>query len=395
MLDIDRYPKALEIPFELGNPDASLIDKRAVLVFESGRIEGNAIEGNAKLVFNLHPVPRWEFAFTPAGSRNGSHVLREIVQMHGIYVAQLKFDSRPESFDVSIESQGESIKGTIDKQQGLDQILIRTMTLGVLNGPKSLGSFISRKRNCYAGRLVAEYTNHSVMLDLQSFEGEPSSNVYANTHVARLDFKCPTQKFEWDKAHTALFWTLSLMRGGWVGLVSSWSEYNGELMGFLTPSVTKTSRLRKGRTWYHEQINEGFETLYPLVYQAIFENEHREALLTALHWTVEANGCAGGVEGSIILQQCAMECLAWQQLVECRKSYSRNSFDKKLAVEKLKLLCSEFNIDTKIPSSSTELIAFANEEKCTSVLEILVRVRNSLVHAEPKKVKQLFAQQLS
>lgn len=371
MPNSENVLQEVEFPFDMEDPEASLVAGDATLTFATG-----IMEGTGRVFLNMLPVPCWQFTFTPDGSRSGSNVLRDIVQLQEVHDARLEFAGDKLAFDVSLQSKSKVFGGRIEGTKGEDQVLCQSISLGILNGPST-----------FPRRLMAKYSGHTVTIKLRN---ENISAFYAPTHVAKIDFDAPVQKSDWEKAHTAIFWTLSLMRGGWVGLVGSWLDGPDDPKRFPIPTVTKVTRPRKGRTWYHEQIDDAFELLYPLVYRAINESAQREALLTAMHWTVEANECAGGDIGSIVLQQCALECLAWQQLVVCRNYYSRNAFGSLSTSEKLERLCDEFKIVTQVPEEFPELMDYASEAKVSGLLCVLVRVRNSLVHAEPTKVRKLF-----
>lgn len=114
--------------------------------------------------------------------------------------------------------------------------------------------------------------------------------------------------------------------------------------------------------------------------------------MLALHWYVEANMCAGGVEGAVVLAQTSFELLAWTLLVEERRVLSEESFQpgKLPAMDKLRLLISACGIPLDIPSSLTQLVAFGKANGCSDGPQTLTQVRNTLVHSNPKKRRKLF-----
>ena len=122
-----------------------------------------------------------------------------------------------------------------------------------------------------------------------------------------------------------------------------------------------------------------------------FTNEDRaQALETALHWLVESEQCAGGVEGAIILQQAALECLAWREIVLERRICSESGFKSLPASDKIKWLLSLHNIQAAIPDKSAPIKSYAKAFNHEDLIDVLVDVRNALVHAEPKKAARLF-----
>ncbi|QDU53724.1 hypothetical protein [Gimesia panareensis] len=102
---------------------------------------------------------------------------------------------------------------------------------------------------------------------------------------------------------------------------------------------------------------------------------------------------AGFIEGSIILQQAALESLAWFELVDRAQVYSKNKFKNIHAAEKIRQLLNMYSISSEIPAKCTEIHSYAtdNNLKKHDLPEVLVHIRNSLVHGTPSKVLKLFS----
>jgi hypothetical protein len=231
----------------------------------------------------------------------------------------------------------------------------------------------------------------TVTIDRLSSEKQASRSVYGFTHVAEIRFPSRQHVDQFDAVATLLFRTLSLMRGRWVGLVGPWL-YVDEVLHTISPQVTKTTRNGSGYNWCHDTISGIFEELFPRLQAAYQESERSEALQTGLHWLIESQLCAGGVEGSLILQQAALECLAWFDVVQNRKLCSADGFEKLPASDKIRWLTSLYSIPTVIPAHSTELVSYSKDYPQVNDLPgILVDVRNAFVHSSPKKVQRLFA----
>jgi hypothetical protein len=86
------------------------------------------------------------------------------------------------------------------------------------------------------------------------------------------------------------------------------------------------------------------------------------------------------VDSGLILGQTALELLTWNYLVIDKKTLSRNQFKKNSAADNLRILLTSCGIPTEIPTTSTELTAFANPNEDGPAL--IARVRNNLVHPE-------------
>ncbi len=145
-------------------------------------------------------------------------------------------------------------------------------------------------------------------------------------------------------------------------------------------------------SWYNDDAVEGIEQGFPGFYKRWTEEAWKETLLLALHWYVESNMCAGGVEGSVVLAQSAFELLAWTLLVEERRVLSEESFQpgKLPAMDKMRLLFSACGIPLAIPGSLGQLADFAKANGCSDGAQTLTQVRNTLVHSNPKKRRKLF-----
>src|SRR6266446_6313316 len=78
----------------------------------------------------------------------------------------------------------------------------------------------------------------------------------------------------------------------------------------------------------------GFPNMRPIASQALFpgfmrlwkDPDWNQTLRVAIHWYVESNAQAGAIEGSLVLQQLAIELLAWRVFVEDRGTYTDRDF---------------------------------------------------------------------
>ena len=92
----------------------------------------------------------------------------------------------------------------------------------------------------------------------------------------------------------------------------------------------------------------------------------------------------------MILQQAALESLAWFVIVHDRKLCSPDGFEKLNASDKIRWLTSLYSIPTELPAHRGELQSYANQlTPLNDLPAILADVRNALVHGSPKKVERL------
>jgi hypothetical protein len=107
-----------------------------------------------------------------------------------------------------------------------------------------------------------------------------------------------------------------------------------------------------------------------------------------VHWYIEANTNAGGIEGGIVLVQTALELLSWVYLVEdeTNKIMSANKFNKISAEERIVSLLHELSIPTELPNELLSLASAATSLQADDGVGALVSLRNAIVH--PKKSKR-------
>lgn len=96
------------------------------------------------------------------------------------------------------------------------------------------------------------------------------------------------------------------------------------------------------------------------------------------------------MEGAIILQQNALECLAWLEIVVLRQFCSESGFKSLPASDKIRWLLSLHKIQADIPNNSDSITSYAKAFNLRDLIDVMFDVRNALVHAEPKKAARLF-----
>jgi hypothetical protein len=110
----------------------------------------------------------------------------------------------------------------------------------------------------------------------------------------------------------------------------------------------------------------------------------RELVQKSIHWYVETKKQAGGVNGVTVLQQAALERLAWVLLVEDKRSLSQNGFQKLAAADQVRLLLSSLGIDLKLPTDLINLTQLANQQNWVDGPQAITEIRNATVHPNPK-----------
>jgi len=246
--------------------------------------------------------------------------------------------------------------------------------------------------------LTAVENIHSLMKVLEREGG------YCISHIARLE-RLDDSCFSAVQAKNLLdsvFYGFSFMRGIRIApiLISGCNEMDEILyqeLGFswATPWEQEchfTCMAIPSQMDLNSFITSFSKTLQDSIWQ--------NPLKSIIQWYIEAVRAAGGLEGSIVLLQTALETLAWVLIVDVQKT-PVEIFDgekKKLktsAAEKINRLLKAINVSNKIPNSLAQLKSYSNgfekERDRDDGPVALCRVRNSIAHASPDNRRKLYA----
>lgn len=188
----------------------------------------------------------------------------------------------------------------------------------------------------------------------------------------------------------ALYYYFSFARGAWCGPllpvafeagVKKWSRWE-------PPRVREW---RERRSWFPEldygvvqPLSDAFSGFIRLWDDSLW----REPIMNAVHWYIEANTNAGGVEGGIVLVQTALELLSWVYLVEdnASKVMSGNKFNEVGAEKRITSLLESLSIPIQLPKQFLDLASAVTTLEAKDGVGALVSLRNAIVH--PKKGKR-------
>jgi hypothetical protein len=97
---------------------------------------------------------------------------------------------------------------------------------------------------------------------------------------------------------------------------------------------------------------------------------------------VASNKKAGGLDGSIVLIQVALEFLSWTRLVNIDKIISTKGFLDLSASDKIRLLLNSMGVTLKIPGELKALSTHTASQKQTILFGpwALTQIRNAIVH---------------
>ncbi|XZE36041.1 hypothetical protein SH501x_001592 [Pirellulaceae bacterium SH501] len=381
-----NIPEANKSPIDISNLSEPVEIWHGETVFRNEKL---SLKGIGEICLDFLPFPQFRFGFKPDKqpelkdlffSCNEPNWIMECGQTIGPVKCGLL--SRDTFFSGCVEDQV-----VVDCES---PVYARAKFV-VINGPIVEGESVLINEKQIRGRVTAKIGQSNLTLDRIGLEKPSRRSVYEVTHVVHCEFTEAQSIEKIDRMKDELFWTLSLMKCRWVGIVGPWLESTDSNAITIRMSVSKTTKNRGGISWCHGSIGDSFSELAPTMSAAFADSSRAEALQTALHWLIEAEQCAGGIEGAMILQQAALECLAWLGIVVDRKICSEAGFKNLPAADKIRWLLSLYQIDASIPISDMNIAAYAKEFNLKDLIDVLVDVRNALVHAEPKKVAKLFS----
>lgn len=346
------------------------------------------VEGKLCVFLNLQPSPRirWKFEFDEDGmqsllrnfavSSEKTAVLESTGPL-GTFVGHILKSSTGELSGFFPAEGDEEIPAKVNRAVFL-----------VVNGPPHDGTAIVRGTSSFLGRMSSTRKRINITVDRLSSKVS-HDRAYSVTHVCELRWSGNIAKKEYSHLCRNLFRTLSLMATGWVGLAGPW-YFHGDQLRYVSPKITKCSKPTH-RSWAEDHepgvFHEILEHLMSL--SCSKDVDHQEAWQTAFHWFIEADQCAGGLEGALILQQAALEASAWYEVFARRKLCSEAGFSSLPAEDKLRWLCSLYSISIDLPQRAKNLKSLAKEMQRTDIIGVLTEVRNAYVHSSPKKLRKI------
>jgi len=251
----------------------------------------------------------------------------------------------------------------------------------------------------WTGRLRLESDDLIVVLDEMETARDLVKDLkdqggFALTHsgvLERVDggrFSCE----EADDQLSALHYFLSFVRGFWCGPVLAVSrvDHADVWRQWACPHLTPWKYVE---TWFPlydafggtSEISRAFRGFTAKWKSGLW----KEPIKNSIHWYVESNVGAGGIEGAIVLAQTALELLSWLYLVEdpITRRLSIGNFNERMdAAERIRQLLSSLGIPTVIPASLDNLCSEAVNLNAGDGPQAIARLRNAIVH--PKKTKR-------
>lgn len=217
-----------------------------------------------------------------------------------------------------------------------------------------------------------------------------SSGGYGLTHICRAE-RIDEQLFEIsdvDQALEMLAYYLSFARGIWISpvLVHGYDAEDNEVLQVWENARYKADLWHNQYAWF-EPDSDDFSRRYRPFVKRWLDPEWHDTFKQSIEWFIEGFKQSGGPATAIMVQQAALERIAWSLIVNDKKFIKPDPFKKLLAAEKLRLLAGILDIHWQTwEDNFKELksIAFSSN---TDILDVAVSVRNQITHPPSYKEK--------
>jgi len=191
-----------------------------------------------------------------------------------------------------------------------------------------------------------------------------------------------------------LFHFLSFCRGAWVAPMLAVGFDDQDAVVWREWRNWKISAWKDSHCWLNDFSENWLREVFPGFLRRWTDDTWKEPIRHAIHWYIESNMCAGGIEGSIILEQAAFELLAWTLLAADLKILSEEALDPRRlpAADKLRLLLANNGIPLAIPASLADLqTAASTEQTWVDGPKAITELRNGLIHPSPQRRRKVFS----
>ena len=344
--------------------------------------ENNTLNGLGDLTYKWTPRPRARLRLTPFDAYRHFDLGEAQLTAEG-------FDPLP----CYVNRISESVEANVDKGLWGHDAEVDSVVFCVPNFHQFHGTPIRTSGSVWSGRAVLISDDWKITLDSLSSDAAVHNYLketggYAVTHIGvaeRVNGQRITPA-DAAKLRETLFWFLSFCRGQWTGAVLQCGRRSDGTREWIDLASTKISSWRPLSSWCQELTAGDFPSAFPGFLSLFNQPSWRDPLTLAIHWYVEANMCAGGIEGGLVLAQATLEMLAWHVLVEEKEVCSENGFYPLPAEDKLRWLLSDCRIPMAFPDKLSELQKRAKAFNWPDGPKAITQIRNGLTHGQPKQL---------
>lgn len=186
---------------------------------------------------------------------------------------------------------------------------------------------------------------------------------------------------------SALRHFLSFARGSWTSPILALGDptFVPRWRSWAVPNLDQWEGVDGWMSPHHAEV---LQDVFPGFARLWRTYPWQQSIQSILYWYVHSNTLAGGLDGSIILSQAALELLAWVRLVEEDQSLSAAGFRRLTAADQIKLALSSLKVPLAIPRRLSALSAGARADNWTDGPTAIAEIRNAIVHPNlPKRTR--------
>jgi hypothetical protein len=214
----------------------------------------------------------------------------------------------------------------------------------------------------------------------------------ALTHVCKLE-QVDKSTFTLNQARDqikAFSYYLSFARGLWIApiLLTGFDAKGNQVFEEWSKPEIKVDSWQDGYSWTTPDSTD-LVAAFPGFMRRWQDEAWKEIIQVSIHWYIESTKQSGGIGAAIVLQQAALERLAWVLLVKEKGGLQSDGFGRLTATDQIRLLLSQLSIKTEIPCGAINLNQVAKELNWFDGVQAIVEVRNSVIHPKVKKHKYI------
>jgi hypothetical protein len=398
MEELDNYPEHISFNIDMNEPNEEIKICEGVFVLKNDEIE---IDIKGKIVYKWFPEKGAEFIGSLISDSKAFFKRDKLGYFNFFYNGLNIGEFFITLTEITSKSKDISIKGVFTNNLFLGNKLIKVdkVFFEIPNFKNFSGDNVSFNNNNGFSNTRVSFQSENYSIDIDK----------------ALDYNKRLKKLEFKGGFLTLYSGVLKAKTGNISIEDSekffecFDLFITFLMGRRVSTTFHTGVLNEKEEWFDfsnktneiyakpeswtlnysiEGINELFKE-----FSILWEDENdKDFLRTVVHWYVEANNNSGYTEGSIIMAQTALELIYNWLLIEKKQLIMGNDAEKISASNKIRLLLSEIKIDKNIPDSLNnlkDLISSNNNYKNSDAPEIIVLIRNAIIHSQLKKRETL------
>jgi hypothetical protein len=220
--------------------------------------------------------------------------------------------------------------------------------------------------------------DHNVFDELKARGGFGSAHVGVIARQDGSDLSFQEASDALDRLH----YFLSFARGAWTGIVLPAGLDPDAAIVWRQFGIRLVDRWPQRVSWADRHNYQVLSSVYRGFAKLWSDTFWHRVMRKTLYWYLRSNDSSSGIDGGVILTQAALEFLSWSYLVEYRRTFSKEGFEKLYASDRLRLMLTSLGIPLETPASLEKLRRAGPDWDGPRAF---TEIRNQLVHPVTKK----------